>query len=115
MTTTRSGRDRFGNRRRYHRIEAEQRLILISVANRIDGELRDLSQSGARVSLQSVPPRRGRDVLLRWGHREIFGQVVWSNGGDAGVVFHKPITSEELVDTVGGEVPVPPRAGWRII
>lgn len=106
---------RFGNRRRHRRIEAGQNLILISVASRIDGELQDLSQTGARVSLRAVPPRRGRDVLLRWGSQEIFGQVVWSSGNEVGVSFHKPITPEELVKTVGGEVPALLQTGRRVI
>lgn len=107
--------DRFGNRRRHRRLEAGQRLILISVASRIDGELQNLSQAGARVSLRSVPPRRGRDVLLRWGSQEIFGQVVWSSGNEVGVSFHKPITPEDLVNTVGGEVPELLQTGRRVI
>jgi hypothetical protein len=105
MTSLHKRSDQFGNRRRYRRIEAGQRLILISVASRIDGKLQNLSQTGARVSLRTAAPRRGRDVLLRWGSREIFGQVVWSSGNEAGVAFHKPISPNELVETVGGEVP----------
>lgn len=115
MSEPRHRTDRFGNRRRYRRIEAGQRLILISVASRIDGVLQDLSQTGARVSLRMAPPRQGRDVLLRWGSQEIFGQVVWSSGNEAGVAFHKPISPEELVETVGGEVPAMLPSGRRVL
>lgn len=115
MPAQRNPGDRFGNRRRYQRVEAGQRLILISVASRIDGELRDLSQTGARISLRTAPPRRGRDVLLRWGSQEIFGQVVWSSGNEAGVSFHKPISPEELVETVGGEAPMLAQVGRRVL
>lgn len=115
MSDPKNRPDRFGNRRRYRRLEAGQSLILISVASRIDGELQDLSQTGARVSLRAVPPRRGRDVLLRWGAQEIFGQVVWTSGNDVGVSFHKPITPEELVNTVGGESPAMLQDGRRVI
>lgn len=52
MNEQRNRSDRFGNRRRYRRIEAGQRLLLISVASRMDGELRDLSPTGACVSLR---------------------------------------------------------------
>lgn len=96
----------FGNRRRYRRIEADLQLILISVTSRIDGVLRDLSQSGARVSLRQTPPPRGRDVLLRWGSQEFFGHVVWSSGTDAGIAFHKLISPEDLAETLGGEIPL---------
>ncbi|GEO00986.1 hypothetical protein NSE01_28180 [Novosphingobium sediminis] len=115
MADLRARTDRFGNRRRFRRVESGQRLILISVASRMDGVLQDLSQSGARVSLRMTPPRRGRDVLLRWGSQEIFGQVVWSSGNEAGVAFHKPISPEELVDTVGGEVPAALPVGRRVL
>ncbi|KUR72886.1 hypothetical protein AQZ52_06675 [Novosphingobium fuchskuhlense] len=80
---------------------------LISVASRIDGVLQDLSQTGARISLCSPPPRQGRDVLLRWPGQELFGQIVWSNGLDVGVAFHSPISHEELVETVGRDLPPP--------
>lgn len=105
----------FSNRRRHRRVGAAQHLILISVANRIDGVMQDLSQSGARVSLREEPPRRGRDVLLRWGSQEIFGQVVWTSGMEAGVAFHKPISPEELVETVGGELPAAMPLGRRVL
>lgn len=115
MNEPRTRSDRFGNRRRYRRIEAGQRLLLISVASRMDGVLQDLSQTGARVSLRMAPPRRGRDVLLRWGSQEIFGQVIWSEGNEAGVAFLKPISPEELVATVGGEAPVDLPTGRRVL
>lgn len=115
MAHPRGSSDRFGNRRRYRRVDAGQRLILISVASRIDGELRDLSLSGARVSLRTAPPRHGRDVLLRWGSHEIFGQIVWSSGHDVGVAFHKPISPEEFVATVGSEAPAALPNGRRVL
>ena len=108
-------KSRYGNRRRYPRIDAEKQLILISVASRIDGELLNLSPVGARVSLRSVPPRQGRDVLLRWGAHEVFGHVVWSSGTEAGVAFHKPMTSEDLVETVGADVLLMPESGRRVL
>ncbi len=115
MTSAKNRGNQAGNRRRHQRVEAEQSLILISVASRIDGHLRDLSQLGARVNLRTAPPRKGRDVLLRWGSQEIFGQVVWTSGNEAGVAFHKPISAEELVETVGGEVPDLLPAGRRVL
>lgn len=115
MTDARGRSDRFGNRCRNRRIDVGQRLILISVASRIDGELQDLSQTGARVLLRTPPPLRGRDVLLRWGSQEIFGQVVWRSGNEAGVSFHKPISPEELVETVGGEMSDALQTGRRVL
>lgn len=105
----------FGNRRLHQRMDATQPLILISVANRIDGVMRDLSRYGAQVRLRNAPPRRGRDVLLRWGTHEIFGHVVWSEGADAGIAFHKPIAKDELVDTLGDERPFEVPGGRKLI
>lgn len=115
MNLARNRQTSFGNRRRHRRVDADRTLLLISVASRIDGVLQDLSQAGARVTLRLPPPRRGRDVLLRWGSQEIFGQVVWSSGMEAGIAFHKPISPEELVDTVGGELPEAVPAGRKVL
>lgn len=105
----------FGNRRLHPRIDVGQPMILISVSSRIDGEMRDLSRYGARVRLRNPAPQRGRDVLLRWGSHEIFGHVVWSEGADAGIAFHKPIAEDELADTLGGVLPVAMPAGRKVI
>lgn len=115
MTSLHARGARFGNRRRYQRVDAERQLILISVANRIDGVMQNLSRHGARVSLRDVPPRHGRDVLLRWGPHEVFGHVVWSSGSDAGIAFHKPMSPDDLVDTVGEGVIEALPVGRRVI
>lgn len=101
MTSLRARASGFANRRHHQRIDADRQFILISVANRIDGVMQNLSRHGARVTLRDVPPRRGRDVLLRWGPHEVFGHIVWASGSEAGISFHKPMTHDELVDTVG--------------
>ena len=97
----------FGNRRKHPRMNTEQHLILISVASRIEGVIRDVSRLGARVSLRAAAPRCGRDVLLRWGSQEVFGHVVWSEGTEAGISFHKPIDDDDLAETVGAMLPDP--------
>ena len=104
-----------GNRRHHRRLEAARQMLLISVASRIDGVMQDLSRAGARVSLRQIPPRRGRDVLLRWGRHEIFGQVVRSSGTEAGIAFHKPITGDELSEISGQDVPAAGPAGRRVL
>ena len=104
-----------GDRRRHRRLEAERQLILISVASRIDGVMQDLSRHGARVVMREVPPRNGRDVLLRWGPHEVFGHVVWSSGGDAGIAFHKPMPADVLVDTVDEGGAEPGATGWKVL
>lgn len=115
MIAVRGRNTPFGNRRQHQRVEAEQHLILISVANRTDGVMRDLSRHGARVTLRDAAPRSGRDVLLRWGSHEIFGQVVWSEGVDAGIAFHKPIAPDELVETLGVAMPDALPAGRKVL
>ena len=115
MTAPNDQNEGFGNRRRNHRIEVGQRLVLISVASRMDGELRDISETGALVSLCAVPPRRGRDVLLRWDNQEIFCQVVWSKENEVGVAFHEPLSPDELVATVGSDVAAMQPVGRRVL
>lgn len=105
----------FGDRRHHPRIDAERQLILISVASRSDGMMQNLSRHGARVTMRDMPPKNGRDVLLRWGQHEVFGHVVWSSGGDAGIAFHKPMPADELDDTVGAGGAEPGTAGWKVL
>ena len=105
----------FGNDRQHRRLDVTRQLILISVTSRIEGVMQDLSRSGARVSLREAPPRRGRDVLLRYGPHEIFGQVVWCSGTEAGIEFHTPISAEELAETVGYDVPEGRPAGRMVL
>ena len=104
MTSLRTRASALGNRRQHRRIDADRQLILISVASRINGVMQNLSRFGARVALREAPPRRGRDVLLRWGPHEVFGHIVWSSGSDVGIAFHKPMSPEQLGDTVGEHV-----------
>jgi PilZ domain len=95
-----------GTRRRHKRVDAGEPVLLITVADRINGLLKDLSQSGARVALRGKAPAPGRDVLLRWGTHEMFGQVVWSVSTELGVAFHKTISKHVLAEAIGLEVSV---------
>jgi hypothetical protein len=53
--------------------------------------------------LSEGAPRQGRDVLLRWGRFEAFGQIVLSKGMMAGIAFHQPIAGHCLTATVGAD------------
>lgn len=58
----------------------------------------DLSQSGAKIfSTGNVPP--GRDFVLRWGHHEGFGAVVWQRDGLHGVQFEDPLAAGTIIAT----------------
>lgn len=91
------------SRRRHVRVDAAHHLICITVADRIHGELKDFSRGGARIVLRAKAPSPGRDVLLRWGPHEMFGQVVWSSGLEVGVSFHKAVSQQVLADVAGVE------------
>lgn len=115
MNEPRNRSDRFGNRRRYRPIEAGQRLLLISwpaawMANC------GTSRRRAHASVCAWPPRAGAVMSCCAGARRRFS-ARWSGARATrpGVAFHKPISLEELVETVGGEVPAALPTGRRVL
>jgi hypothetical protein len=65
---------------------------LMTTSRYLKGALEDLSLTGARVRVPE-PPGPGRDVVLRWDGRDVFGQVVWSSDDVVGIAFDKPISA----------------------
>ena len=57
--------------------------------------LLDLSCAGAQLQGPALPTV-GKDVLLTCEAIEIFGTVLWSEGGRCGVAFDEPISRQEL-------------------
>ena len=95
-------------RRSQQRVQAEPPVMVITVASRFTGIMQDISVSGARITLREKPPREGRDLLLRWGQYEAFGQVVWTMGMTLGMAFHQRIPKHYISDTIGAEVTLEP-------
>ena len=54
------------------------------------GELWDISQTGARISIVH-PPAAGETAILRWANETAMCRVVWSEDTTCGLSFEKPI------------------------
>jgi hypothetical protein len=54
------------------------------------GHLWDLSETGARVSLDN-PPQPGEAALLKWGSEKVMCSVVWTDRDMCGLAFDHPI------------------------
>lgn len=54
------------------------------------GHLWDLSETGARVSLD-VPPEAGETAVLKWGAEKVMCRVVWIDRDMCGLAFDTPI------------------------
>lgn len=68
-----------------------------TITGRAPGVIHDLSQSGARLRLQSVP-RAGADVVITIGSLEAFGTVVWANDNFIGLKFYDPLSLQQVLD-----------------
>ena len=54
------------------------------------GNLWDLSETGARISLE-VPPDVGETAVLKWGGEKVMCRVVWIDHDLCGLAFDTPI------------------------
>jgi hypothetical protein len=59
--------------------------------------LLDLSQSGAHLVLTRGEPLR--QAFLTWLGFEVFGDIVWQRGREAGMRFDRPLAIAQLVET----------------
>lgn len=68
-----------------------------TITGRSPGVIHDLSQSGARSRLQSVP-RAGADVVITIGSLEAFATVVWANDNFVGLKFYEQLSLQQVLD-----------------
>jgi hypothetical protein len=54
----------------------------------------DISGTGARLTGPELP-KKGEDIWIRVGPIDAFGTVVWSEGGECGITFEKPLGPNE--------------------
>ncbi len=62
------------------------------------GQLWDISQTGARISIAN-PPAQGEAALLRWESTQVMCRVVWSENDMCGLSFESPISAEAVSAT----------------
>lgn len=69
-------------------------------AGEIEARLRDLSQKGALVECQNVPPVGSELVFVR-GATRVPARVAWAGKGRIGLEFHHEIDEQEVLVHIG--------------
>ncbi len=64
------------------------------------GQLSDLSEGGAKISIDN-PPSKGATVKLCWANQEEFCRVIWTGEKSCGVKFERAISSAIVLETMG--------------
>jgi hypothetical protein len=77
-------------RRTSRRTRATCAASLRTLTKEYFGNLWDLSQTGARISLPDPPPA-GENALLKWGTERVMCRIVWIERDLCGLEFETPI------------------------
>src|SRR5690606_39073523 len=91
-------------RRRRQRSCATCTASIQTPAGEIFGELRDLSETGARVQTTD-PPAEGTAALLKWASERVACHVIWTRDDMCGLGFESPINRDVVSATarvIGG-------------
>jgi hypothetical protein len=77
-------------RRAARRTRATCAASLRTLTREAIGHLWDLSETGARVSLDA-PPDVGESAVLKWGAEKVMCRVIWTDRDMCGLSFDTPI------------------------
>lgn len=77
-------------RRAARRSRATCGASLRTLSGEIFGQLWDLSQTGARISIAGAP-ECGESAILKWGTEQVMCRIVWTEGDMCGLAFEAPI------------------------
>lgn len=81
------------------------RASIMTMADRINVDLLDISKTGARLRGQGLPPR-GQEVLALFGRLEAFATVVWVKADQCGLQFDIPLSEKAVAIVESERVPV---------
>ena len=109
MTRT-FGKSTGGGRRKSARSQAPLLGTLSTIADDYRVGLVNLSSTGARVSAPCLPSV-GEDVIFKAEKVVSSGHVIWSEGGQCGVAFERPITDVDA-ERLRNEASIWRSAGW---
>jgi hypothetical protein len=85
-------------RRKARRSRATCGASLRTLSGEVFGQLWDLSETGARISIAN-PPERGESALLKWSTEQVMCRIVWTEGDMCGLSFENPIASAVVSET----------------
>ena len=69
---------------------------LVTLADEQAVRVRDISTGGAMLEGQR-PIAKAKDVLLRRGTIEIFGNILWTRGTECGLAFEEALSEAEMM------------------
>lgn len=72
---------------------------LIMPSGNIPGRLFDISDVGARLTMDN-PPGAGCAAILEWPWGETFCRISWAKPGMCGVAFDRPLPAKILQETI---------------
>ena len=84
-------------RRAARRTRATCAASLRTLSSETFGHLWDLSETGARVSVEK-PPEPGESAMLKWGAEKAMCRVIWVEHDICGLAFDSPI-GREIVES----------------
>lgn len=111
------GVEKFGNAAAGSKRSAKRARVLLAAKletdfGEIDARLRDLSQKGALVECQHVPPA-GSEVVFVRGATRVPARVAWAGPDRVGLEFHHMIDEHEVLIQLGRAPPSMPQGYSR--
>lgn len=81
------------------------RAAIMTIADRINVDLLDISTTGARLRGQGLPAP-GQEVLALFGRLEAFATVVWAKADQCGLRFDVPLSEKAVAIVEAERVPI---------
>lgn len=99
------GAENFGTTATGGKRSAKRARVLLAArletgSGEIEARLRDLSQKGALVECQNVPPV-GSELIFVRGATRVPARVAWAGKGRIGLEFHHEIDEQEVLVHIG--------------
>ncbi|QZH74883.1 MAG: PilZ domain-containing protein [Erythrobacter sp.] len=86
-------------RRGAPRVRVDCLATLVMPSGNVAGRLFDISDVGARLSMEN-PPGMGCGAILEWPWGEAFCHITWVKPGMCGVTFDRPLLARVLNETI---------------
>lgn len=83
-----------GGRRSSARASAPLMAVLTTLVGSRSAVLADVSSTGARVRGPDLPCM-GEELVINIERVQAFGEVVWSDSGECGIVFDPPLEADD--------------------
>jgi len=113
-------------RRRTARFAVDCAMRFRMISGHRDGQLANISEMGAKLSLTN-PPREGVTGWLTFAGHEAFCRVIWCTNDACGVEFERPLPQSVLIAIAGeqakqngpvadaGNIPMGRKRGGRLV